>query len=248
MKQQFKDKPNILAFLDALTGPIQDIEDAFYDLLTERGVDTAVGDQLDDLGTIVGQPRDGLSDDDYRPFLRARIATNRSNGTINDLIVISELILDDLLSPLTIEPQYPAGVVVNVDEELSEDLSDALIGFLRDAKSSGVRLILEYFTDEEPFTFAIATFLNGAASPAATSLTVDSTEGFTATGTLVIDKALGVEEEKAYTGITPTSFTGVTALSSAHVDNSCVYQKRTQDLGFNYVTVPGGGNFASAKE
>ena len=51
----------------------------------------------------------------------------------------------------------------------------------------------------------ITTTLNGDISPTDTTLTVMSTSGFPNSGTLIIDS-----EEMAYTGITATTFTGVT--------------------------------------
>src|SRR5262249_42034837 len=59
--QYAKDKPNIAALLSALVAPAQDVEDAFQDLLTKRGIETGEGVQLDVVGKIVGQKRNGLS-------------------------------------------------------------------------------------------------------------------------------------------------------------------------------------------
>lgn len=90
---QFKDKPKFLALLSVLTTPFQSLEDALWSLFVVT-IDDAVGDALDKIGKIVGQPRTSLVDDTYRRYIKARIATNRSKGTIHDLIVIARLILD----------------------------------------------------------------------------------------------------------------------------------------------------------
>src|SRR5690606_25505389 len=92
---QFKDKPNYRAVLTALVEPAQSVEDALQQLLLDRAVNTAIGVQLDALGKIVKQPRAGLGDEDYRRYVRARIATNRSKGTIADLLTIASLIVFD---------------------------------------------------------------------------------------------------------------------------------------------------------
>lgn len=62
-----------------------------------------------------------------------------------------------------------------------------------------------------------STTLDGAINSATTTITVASTAGFPCKGTLYIDT-----ESIAYTGRTPTTFTGVTVVSS-HSDTTPVY-------------------------
>lgn len=249
LKEQFKDKTNYIAFLDCLTAPAQDIENALWELLVERSIDAAEGVQLDNIGTIVGQLRNGDSDADYRPKLRARIAANTSNGTMFDLIKVAKLVVNDSAVSVVLEPQYPAAIVVNIENvALEADLAAILVDFLKDTKAAGVRLLLEYLTDVEPFTFAVFTALNGSVSIGGTTLTVDSTASFPATGTLILDAGLAVEETVTYTGKTSTTFTGVSALTQNHADNSAVQLDRSEDLGFGDDSVAGGGNFSSVLE
>lgn len=147
LKHQFKDKPKIESFLNALTAQGQELETALFALLTERGIDDAVGVQLDALGDIVGQPRNGLDDDDYRRFVRARIATNKSRGTVAEILKVARLVIDDDAAAFELELQPPAAVVLRLaDIVVSDDLADILIGFLRDVSAAGVRMILEYPT------------------------------------------------------------------------------------------------------
>lgn len=145
LPQFLKDKPNLAAWLEVLCGPIQRIEDALIQLLTERAVDTAIGDQLDDLGTIVGQRRDGLADDDFRRYIRARIAANRACGLTDELLRIVRLIVDDSGATIRLTPSYPAAVVIRVSMiPVDVELASTLVSFLRDAASAGVRLVLEW--------------------------------------------------------------------------------------------------------
>ncbi len=251
LKEQFKEKTNYVALLDALVSPIQEAEDAMWQLYSERWIDTAEGDQLDNLGTIVGRDRGGLDDDDYRAYLRAQVAANRSNGTVADLIAIARLVIDDEDAGVLIEPQYPAGVVMRIEDVASiEARMDALITFLRAAKSAGVRIILEYWTHAtETFQFATATFLNGGESAGATTVDVDSTAAFPSSGSITLSAGLAVQETKAYTGKTATTFTGVTALTNAHADNAAVTLSDGVDNGLGDegdATV--GGDFAGAKD
>lgn len=244
LKEQFKEKTKYVALLEALVAPCQDIEDALWQLFSERWIDTAVGDQLDNLGTVIGQDRAGLSDDNYRAYLRARIAANKSNGTVEDLIRITELIVNDEAAHIVVEQQFPAAVVVKVeDAAASVATSDALIAFLKLAKAAGVRVILEYWGHAtEPFSFAKSTFLNGSHASGLTTLTVDSTAGFPEAGSLYLAQGTALAETRAYTGKTATTFTGITALTNTHADNTQVAWADSPGLGWKQ------GYFSVAKD
>lgn len=137
-----------------LATPFQSIETALQQLLTERSIDTAIGAQLDVIGRLVGQPRNGLDDETYRRYCRARIATNKSNGTIENLITVTELIVYDDDGYYEIDNQGVAAVVVRVQNlSITEELADVLIAFLKDTVSAGVRVILEYFETTPGNTF-----------------------------------------------------------------------------------------------
>jgi len=89
---QFADSPNILAVLAVIAGEVQALETTAFDLVADRMLDTAVGAQQDQWGKIVGQPRGGLSDADYKVLLKVRIEANRSCGTGETIIsVISKI-------------------------------------------------------------------------------------------------------------------------------------------------------------
>src|SRR5687768_16247400 len=86
---------NIEKLLAVSVAPAQDLENCLQQLRLYRFVDTAEGDQLDIIGRIVGLDREGLDDDDYRRYIRARIAANNSNGTIEDLLTVAFLVVYD---------------------------------------------------------------------------------------------------------------------------------------------------------
>lgn len=83
---QFADSPKLKALLSQIVGPLNTIEADADDLRDKRWIDTAVGAQLDGLGTIVGEARQGRNDDDYREALRFRVFINVSKGTPPDVI------------------------------------------------------------------------------------------------------------------------------------------------------------------
>ena len=76
-----RNAPRLVAIASALLAPLQPIEDALWQLHTERNLDTATGVTLEEIGGLVGEPPSGLDEDTYRRRIRARIRTNRSSGS-----------------------------------------------------------------------------------------------------------------------------------------------------------------------
>ncbi len=117
---RYKNKPRMAALLTIFMNQIQDLEDALFELITDRTIDAAIGVQLDILGDIVGQPdRAGLSDDNYRTIIRARIKVNRSDGHGDQMIEILLLIalgLQFVETPVQIlfTDHHPAGFVLQI--------------------------------------------------------------------------------------------------------------------------------------
>jgi hypothetical protein len=144
LPMQFRGKPRIEAFVRATTSSLQALEDASVQLLTAWVLDTAIGAQLDQLGVIVGQPRDGLSDADYRRILRARIAANRSDGIVEDLIQVARMVVYDDAAQIEVERQDHATILVRINGiALSAQTQATLFALLTLARAAGVRLVLE---------------------------------------------------------------------------------------------------------
>jgi hypothetical protein len=155
--EYLKEKPNFEALLSAIVAPMQDIEDAAFAVLTERAIDTAIGAQLDAIGVIVGLARNGLTDDVYRRYLRAQIATNNSEGTTNEILNIARLVVHDLTVSLVIVPHYPAAFsLVIAGAGVTADIAAIVAAFVARAKSAGVRVDVEYSTVDESAAFSFA--------------------------------------------------------------------------------------------
>lgn len=84
--KQFKGQPNMEGIAASYGVQFQEIEDMLWDLYLYRWISTAFGVQLDKIGDILGQKREGRSDDNYRIALYGRAYLIRSNATIEDLI------------------------------------------------------------------------------------------------------------------------------------------------------------------
>lgn len=151
--EQYKAQPKIAATLEAFVQQVQDLEDALFELLDERDLDTAVGAQLDTLGAIVGEGRLGRNDDDYRIAIRGRILVNLSEGTPVDLI--------ELLSALSggsvkLVEYFPASLTAEILAEVADEDEARRIGdLLRSATAAGVLSVLIYHgvPESERFRF-----------------------------------------------------------------------------------------------
>lgn len=152
---QYKESPNIISLLNVFVQQIQDLEDTFFQLLQERSLFSAVGVQLDKLGTTLDQGRMGLSDDDYRVLLLIKISEINSEGTPEDLISIFKNIMR--AQSVMYGEIYPAGFFMTaIDADpFSIDIAAAIMG----AKPAGVELYylaqvvspsFSFFDDPDP--------------------------------------------------------------------------------------------------
>jgi hypothetical protein len=90
--QQYKNSQKFKSILQSLINEIQIIENEFFKLKNERSLDAAVGYQLDLIGTIIGERRLDRTDEAYREALKSKILINISQGDVDTLIKISNLL------------------------------------------------------------------------------------------------------------------------------------------------------------
>lgn len=109
--EQFKsghgNQSNLEKLIVTYITQIQELENAWFELIDERTLDTSVGAQLDGIGRIVGEDRLGRNDDDYRQAIRGRIRLNLSRGTAEDIYAIIFAQLGSVVAQIT-EDSYPA--------------------------------------------------------------------------------------------------------------------------------------------
>ena len=111
---QYQGRPRIEAILRALVRQFQDIEDAAWDCFVQIALDAAVGAELDMIGKVVGQKRQGYDDTNYRVFLSARIKTNRSDGKFATLSAIAKLLLG-ASTTIAYREYQPSAIVMRAD-------------------------------------------------------------------------------------------------------------------------------------
>lgn len=149
---QYKNSVNIEKIISIYAKKIQEIEDQAFKLLDERSIDTAVGYNLDVLGIILNEPRIGLSDDDYRLLLKAKIAQNVSEGTIEDIIGIFRMLLRP--EQIYLNEVYPAGFeLTSVGATMPITSNERVKEAIRRAKAAGVQIVDIKVVNENEFAF-----------------------------------------------------------------------------------------------
>jgi len=163
-------KPRLHELARIYSRQVQEVEDAFCALSYVLDIERAGGYWLDRIGAIVGQPRDGAIDDDYRPFVRAKILALRSTGSGPDLYAVIRALLPDPGVLLAIEEYDPKTFVVWIAGDSVGTLSvNALFNLLKIAKGATIRLFMVFLPEPAPDAFAFA--------PGSTE-TIDALSGF----------------------------------------------------------------------
>jgi hypothetical protein len=94
-------QPNIRAWCAAIMAQAQDLENATWGVLLGRMLSQATVETLpatnpvfDSIGALVGQPRSGLSDSDYKAMIYLRVAVNRARGVVADWSGFAQILLN----------------------------------------------------------------------------------------------------------------------------------------------------------
>jgi hypothetical protein len=136
---RFRDKPRFAAWVASHVQQIQDLEDAAWQVIGSRDVDTCDETRLRLLAKLVGQPVRGTVDQ-LRLFVKVRIMVNRSNGSAPTILRIARTLLGSI--------RYTPGISAHYSIEMLEALGDRDIAYsaqlIRDATLAGVGVLLVY--------------------------------------------------------------------------------------------------------
>lgn len=135
----------------------QKLEDAAWEVVTLRYLDTAEGAQLDMLGVLLGAPRGNLTAEQFKVRLRAQVIILRAEGVPPQL---EQLLVLCCPYAFTFEEHQAATLIVSLTEPVDPDVLDVavLMQILVEAKAAGVRLELEYSEREAEDDFLFADF------------------------------------------------------------------------------------------
>lgn len=147
--------PNFRAFIKTAALEVQQVETAIHDCIVERMLDRAVGAQLDQYGGVVGEPRNGLLDGEYRSFIQARILTNLSHGTPDEMTAILAII-GRAVSAVTYHPLYPAACAFDYAtiSLSSDDARVRIVAQMTEAAPAGV--LVDYIVEAQADYFGFA--------------------------------------------------------------------------------------------
>lgn len=112
--------------------------------------------QLDAIGKLVGQPRDGATDSVYQQYLAARVLANRSGGTPEELIAVANAVLGLAAGHIWIRSQNDASLILEVrDSPVTTTSGQVLQQMVCAATDGGVRVFIVYSRETLANTFRL---------------------------------------------------------------------------------------------
>ena len=131
--------------IQAMLNRLQELEDAAIFLLSCMSIAGAFGDLLNKLGAIVGEPRLGRTDADYRAGIRLKIRVNLSSGRATDIIAVAQLAQP--IGKIT----YLEGTLASFTVELLNLPSAAyVVQKLLHTRAAGTHGLVQYTEDAGP--------------------------------------------------------------------------------------------------
>lgn len=144
LRGTFDAKPNVKGILGAFVQESTAVQIGLESIANGRQDPLSVGGEvLDALGSIVGQPRQGLSDAVYWTFIQARIKANNSSGRTEDLYGIFALVIPMGVT-MSITTRPPANFLLYLTGAITAELAGAFQNLLHNARAAGVDGILDY--------------------------------------------------------------------------------------------------------
>lgn len=110
---QYDDMPVMQGVTRVFAERMQALEGSAYELLTQRWINTAQGEQLDRIGETVGEFRMARGDEAYRAAIKVRIGLNQGSGQPEVVIFV----MRQLLETAVYRERYPAGILIETQNE-----------------------------------------------------------------------------------------------------------------------------------
>lgn len=164
LTKAYCDKPRIVAILSAFLRQIQQVENAMFQLVSKINIDGGDGAVLDLIGSLIGAPRSGATDQEYRIVLRGVVAANKSDGKSGAVLKVLTLLLAGAREqPAVIkwEDLYPAGFKLSILSDTTGTPIPRLVELIERAKAGGVSLSLEHSLNPSSEVFSFSDFESG---------------------------------------------------------------------------------------
>lgn len=150
---QYQGKPNFQKWCMSYLWQIQHIEDAIHASVEAWRLDNAVGWRLAVIGSIVGQPRIGGTEDIYRTYIKTKVLVNSSDGRHRTLSRIAEMLIPGFDCHELNQIRFYG--VSNPD--FTYEQMTVARNLLQEACRAGGHIELLWVPDETPFEFASST-------------------------------------------------------------------------------------------
>lgn len=146
--EQYKEAENFNKILKIFGEEVDELLNAIEQVKLAFLIDSAVGKQLDILGSMVVIARSGLNDDDYRESIKFKIFQNTSKAKVEDLILILKTLTEANLIVYSDSP--PAAYTIYSDgSKIDGNLNEIMKQFT----SVGVKVIVEMGLGDPPLVF-----------------------------------------------------------------------------------------------
>jgi hypothetical protein len=146
-------KENYLKLVKVFTEQIQEVEDEFLTLGTQKNIDTSEGVWLDYIGKILGVLRGGRNDEEYKRLLKVTVASNNISGTPNQIISTIKQYTNADFTRIVEHPLAHGRLYTNGDSNLDYTLLD----LIDNIKPTGTSWIISADEDDNALYLAWVT-------------------------------------------------------------------------------------------
>jgi hypothetical protein len=136
MLHQFAESARLNSLIKALVRPFQEALDSTDALNHGHYIDDADGPSLDAIGNIVGQSRNGMGDEDFRPWIKVRILLNKNAGTPEHVFAILSILFRS--KPNVSMQEYAPNMVIFTFYEFPHCPTKVLFSIIRSALPLGI--------------------------------------------------------------------------------------------------------------
>lgn len=132
---QYKDSVRLRNWIGASLDQADDVEQDLFDIRQAHWLVNAEGVQLDTLGAVYGEERQGRTDADFRAAIGVRAAQPNS-GTPDEICTILQTVFG--VTSLEYMPEYPAKYMLGMPESEVSKVPDGAITSLSPAGVQGL--------------------------------------------------------------------------------------------------------------